>query len=85
MVPLQKNAQITERFEFIERMAHDFAADGVIFQRIRHCDLWGGQLFYITERMKQAKIPLWSLEREYRLAATGQLRTRVQAFLESME
>ena len=66
-------------------MVHDFAVDGVIFQRIRNCDLWGGQLFYITEKMKEAKIPLLSLEREYRLDATGQLRTRVQAFLESME
>jgi bzd-type benzoyl-CoA reductase N subunit len=77
--------QVAERFEFIERMVHEFAVDGVIFQRIRHCDLWGGQLFYITEKMKESKIPLLSLEREYRLAATGQLRTRVQAFLESME
>jgi bzd-type benzoyl-CoA reductase N subunit len=77
--------QVAERFEFIERMVHDFTVDGVIFQRIRHCDLWGGQLFYITEKMKEAKIPLLSLEREYRLAAAGQLRTRVQAFLESTE
>ena len=77
--------QVAGRFRFIERMVHDFAVDGVIFQRIRNCDLWGGQLFYITEKMKEAKIPLLSLEREYRLDATGQLRTRVQAFLESME
>ena len=77
--------QVAGRFRFIERMVHDFAVDGVIFQRIRNCDLWGGQHFYITEKMKEAKIPLLSLEREYRLDATGQLRTRVQAFLESME
>ena len=77
--------QVAERFEFIKRMIHDFQVDGVIFQRIRHCDLWGGQLFYITEKMRESNIPLLSLEREYRLGATGQLRTRVQAFLESME
>ena len=77
--------QVAERFEFIKRMTHDFQVDGVIFQRIRHCDLWGGQLFYITEKMRESNIPLLSLEREYRLGATGQLRTRVQAFLESME
>ena len=35
--------------------------------------------------MKESNIPLLSLEREYQLAATGQLRTRVQAFLESLE
>jgi len=77
--------QVAERFEFIERMTRDFDVDGVIFQRIRHCDLWGGQLLYVTEKMRESRIPLLSLEREYRLGATGQLRTRVQAFLESIE
>ena len=30
-------------------------------------------------------MPLLSMDREYTLSATGQLRTRVQAFLEKME
>jgi benzoyl-CoA reductase subunit C len=76
--------QVAQRFEFIEQMVGDFDVDGVVFQRIRYCDLWGGQLLYITEKMKEAEIPLLSLEREYKLGATGQLRTRVQAFLESL-
>jgi benzoyl-CoA reductase subunit C len=77
--------QVAHRFEFIKQMVHDFNVDGVVFQRIRYCDLWGGQLLYITEKLKESGIPLLSLEREYQLSATGQLRTRVQAFLESME
>jgi len=77
--------QVAHRFEFIKQMVRDFNVDGVVFQRIRYCDLWGGQLLYITEKLKESGIPLLSLEREYQLSATGQLRTRVQAFLESME
>jgi benzoyl-CoA reductase subunit C len=77
--------QVAHRFEFIKEMVRDFNVDGVVFQRIRYCDLWGGQLLYITEKLKESGIPLLSLEREYQLSATGQLRTRVQAFLESME
>jgi benzoyl-CoA reductase subunit C len=77
--------QVANRFEFIKQMVRDFNVDGVVFQRIRYCDLWGGQLLYITEKLKESGIPLLSLEREYQLSATGQLRTRVQAFLESME
>jgi benzoyl-CoA reductase subunit C len=77
--------QVAQRFDFIRQMADDFDVDGVIFQRIRYCDLWGGQLLYITEKMKQSNIPLLSLEREYAEGGAGQLKTRVQAFLESIE
>jgi bzd-type benzoyl-CoA reductase N subunit len=77
--------QVADRFDFIKQMAGEYDVDGVIFQRIRYCDLWGGQLLYITDQMKKSKIPLLSLEREYKLGAVGQLRTRVQAFLESIE
>lgn len=76
--------QVAQRFDFIKQMAEDFNVDGVVFQRIRYCDLWGGQLLYITDKMKESNIPMLSLEREYKLGATGQLRTRIQAFLETM-
>ena len=77
--------RVAERFDFIKQMATDYDVDGVVFQLIRYCDLWGGQLLYIKDKMRESGIPLLSLEREYRLAAVGQLRTRVQAFLESIE
>ena len=77
--------QVVERFDFIKQTAGEYDVDGVIFQRIRYCDLWGGQLLYITDQMKKSTIPMLSLEREYKLGAVGQLRTRVQAFLESIE
>jgi len=77
--------RVAERFDFIKQMATEYDVDGVVFQRIRYCDLWGGQLLYIRDKMKESGIPLLSLEREYRLGGVGQLRTRVQAFLESIE
>jgi benzoyl-CoA reductase subunit C len=76
---------VAERFEFIRQMAADYKVDGVVFQRIRYCDLWGGQLLYIREKAKESNLRLLSLEREYRTAGVGQLRTRVQAFLESIQ
>lgn len=73
-----------ERADFIIQMARDFNVDGVIFQRMRYCDLWGGQLLYVRKRLKEASIPLLSLEREYATQGEEQLRTRVQAFLEQI-
>lgn len=74
-----------ERFGFVRQMANDFDVAGVVFQRIRYCDLWGGQLLLLQKQLKQLDIPLLSLEREYGLDNIGQLRTRIQAFLETIQ
>ena len=71
-----------ERCDFVKQMVRDFNVDGVVFQRIRYCDLWGGQLLTMEKEMKESSIPMLSIDREYALGAVGQLRTRVQAFLE---
>jgi bzd-type benzoyl-CoA reductase N subunit len=76
---------VGERGDFVKQMVKDFKVDGVVFQRMRYCDLWGGQLLYMEHEFKKSDIPLLSLEREYTLGGAGQLRTRVQAFLEKIE
>lgn len=74
--------QVAERNDYIKDMAEQFNVDGVIFQRMRYCDLWGGQILTLRQELKEAGIPLLELEREYILGSTGQLKTRAQAFLE---
>jgi benzoyl-CoA reductase/2-hydroxyglutaryl-CoA dehydratase subunit BcrC/BadD/HgdB len=76
---------VGERSDYIKQMVNDFNVDGVVFQRIRYCDLWGGQLLHLEKEMKESSIPMLSIDREYSLGAVGQLRTRVQAFLERVE
>jgi benzoyl-CoA reductase/2-hydroxyglutaryl-CoA dehydratase subunit BcrC/BadD/HgdB len=60
--------------------------DGIICERLRFCDLWGGEIEMLRRSLKQeAGIPLLVLERDYAAASgVGQLRTRVQAFLETL-
>lgn len=74
--------QVDERNNYVMEMADKFNVDGVIFQRMRYCDLWGGQILMLRKELKEAGIPLLELEREYILGSTGQLKTRAQAFLE---
>lgn len=72
------------RAEFLSRLVRDFHADGVIFQRMKFCDIWAGEAHNILWRMKQENIPILVLDREYQVSASGQVKTRVQAFLEAM-
>ncbi len=77
--------RVAERSDFVVQMARQWKADGVVFQWIRYCDLWGGQLLHLRPALEEAGIPLLTVEREYALGGAGQLRTRAQAFLERIE
>ncbi|MFC1924805.1 2-hydroxyacyl-CoA dehydratase subunit D [Chloroflexota bacterium] len=77
--------KVAERDNYMKKMVEDFKADGVIFQVIRYCQNWGGQQFQVRKTLNESNIPLLILEREYTLGGTGQLKTRVQAFLERIE
>jgi benzoyl-CoA reductase subunit C len=63
-----------------------YRVDGVICERLKFCDLWGGEIEMLRRSLKQeAGIPLLVLERDYAAGSgVGQLRTRVQAFLETL-
>ncbi len=75
---------VVQRSEFIKEMCKSFKVDGVIYQTMRYCDLWGGSIFDVRKNLKASDIPLLELEREYMFGGKGQLRTRIQAFLENI-
>jgi benzoyl-CoA reductase/2-hydroxyglutaryl-CoA dehydratase subunit BcrC/BadD/HgdB len=49
------------------------------------CDISGYEQFLLGSDFKEDGIPYLQLDREYMLGGVGQMRTRVQAFLESIE
>ncbi len=73
-----------KRIDYITAMIRDFNVDGVILERLTFCDLWGFEQFSIFNDFKEWGIPLLMLDREYTMGGVGQLRTRIQAFLETM-
>ncbi len=75
------DSQIT-RWDFSKQMLKRFKVDGVVYQRIRWCDLWGGETLYLGKQLKELDVPFLVLEREYWLSGAEQIKTRVQAFLE---
>ena len=73
------------RQERIKEIVRDWKVDGIVGERIIMCQLWGGEKVMTNMEAKETGIPSLWLEREYLLGGTGQMKTRVQAFLESME
>jgi len=77
-------SEYPRRLDFIKSLIKDFNVDGVIFQRLTFCELWGFEQYSLTNDFKELDVPLMCLDREYTMSGVGQLRTRVQAFLETM-
>ena len=78
--------KIQERRTYVDALAKEYKADGIIYEQMKFCDPWA------YERMLGTKIlrddygyPVLSVDRPYAVGASGQLRTRVQAFVESVE
>jgi benzoyl-CoA reductase/2-hydroxyglutaryl-CoA dehydratase subunit BcrC/BadD/HgdB len=73
-----------ERFNRIVKLARDFRVDGVIGQTIRYCVSYAHDLPLLTKRLQAEGIPILSLDVEYGTSGSGQIQTRVQAFLEML-
>jgi len=72
------------RAGFVRDMVREFKVNGIIGERMQFCDNWTGEHLLLGKEFRAEGIPYLRLEREYLLAGVGQLRTRVQAFLETM-
>lgn len=70
------------RWETIYKIYKDYHAEGIIFQRLKFCQLWGVDVHNMSPHCNEYDIPLLQLEREYGFFSTGQLQTRLQAFRE---
>jgi benzoyl-CoA reductase/2-hydroxyglutaryl-CoA dehydratase subunit BcrC/BadD/HgdB len=72
------------RLNLILDTVKEYRVDGVVIEIMKFCDLWGVDSMPLVKALRQEGIPVLKLEREYALGGEGQLRTRIQAFIESM-
>jgi benzoyl-CoA reductase subunit C len=70
------------RMDHLLSMVNEFEADGVIFYKLKFCDNYHYDAPPFREKLKSLGIPVLELESEYASSGYGQLKTRVQAFLE---
>lgn len=75
-----------QRWDFAENLYKNYHADGIIYEQIQFCDYWCYERALASHIMSEERgIPALSIDRPYRARTSGQLRTRVQAFVESLE
>ncbi len=81
-----EQAKVEGRRDFVEQLAKDFKADGVVYEQLKFCEFWGYERSLASHIMTEERnIPTVSIDRQYTMSGAGQMRTRVQAFVESLE
>ena len=84
---MMNQEKVYSRKQYVADLADEYNVDGIIYQQVKFCDPWA------YERMLGSSMlihdygyPVLSIDRPYNASSSaGQLRTRVQAFVESIE
>ena len=78
--------EMRKRKQYLADVVKEYKADGLIVESMKFCEYWSYERTIDTVVMpRDFGIPVCSIEKEYINGASGQLRTRFQAFVESIE
>ena len=76
-LPCMRMSDVTGR----RQLYNDPHLQGVIYHTVKFCDYYG---FEYSQLRKELSVPLLKLESDYTIQSSGQLRTRLEAFAESI-
>ena len=74
-----------ERLDFLVKLAKDFKVDGVIWYQLMYRESYKTESYYFPEILnREAGLSMLVLESDYDAAEVGQMRTRIETFIESI-
>jgi benzoyl-CoA reductase/2-hydroxyglutaryl-CoA dehydratase subunit BcrC/BadD/HgdB len=71
-----------DRLEHIKEMYEKYNADGIIHYNLQFCQPYQIETHAIEETLEDGGIPVLRLDTDYSMEDVGQIRTRVEAFVE---
>ena len=78
--------KIDQRHEQLKHLVEEYNADGIIYENMKFCEFWSYEKVLASHILsEECGVPCATIEKEYALGSVGQLRTRFQAFVESLE
>ena len=74
------------RRTYVDALAKEYKADGIIYEQMKFCDPWAYEKMLGSHILaNEFGYPVLSVDRPYAIGNSGQMRTRIQAFVESIE
>lgn len=72
------------RIEDILRYVEEYKVDGVVYSNLSFCHTYSVEYKKVEEALKKAGIPVINIETDYSTEDAGQIKTRIEAFLEML-
>jgi benzoyl-CoA reductase/2-hydroxyglutaryl-CoA dehydratase subunit BcrC/BadD/HgdB len=73
-----------ERLDDVKRLAKDFRVDGVVQYVLQYCHTYNVEAMRVDGALKEVGKPSLKVVTDYSEEDTGQLRTRIEAFVEQL-
>lgn len=74
-----------KRLDFDMTLAREFNVTGVLWYQLLYCDTYDVEAYYFAQKLAEQGIPMLILESDYDASDRGPLKTRIQAFLETLK
>jgi benzoyl-CoA reductase subunit C len=78
----ERSEDLENRYGYIRQFISEWKVNGAIFYIVRYCDTCELEGPDLREYLNSLKLPVLMIEDDYSTSTIGQLRTRIQAFLE---
>lgn len=82
--PCARMRPFKRRFDYVLDLVKQFKVDGVIYEVIKFCDTYGYDRPSLKKELEKNGIPVLELDIEYLPGSIGQVKTRIQAFIEML-
>lgn len=73
------------RLDYIEEMIDDYQVDGVLELILQACHTYAIESYQVKKAAEAKGVPYLKIETDYSTADSGQINTRLEAFVETME
>ena len=73
-----------KRLDFALNLAKEYNTAGVVWYELLDCETYDSESFYFSQKMEEQNIPVLILEADYGAGDEGQLKIRIEAFIEQV-
>lgn len=73
------------RYELLERLCKQYKVDGVVEMTLQACHTYAVETAYIKRKVVNMGLPYINVETDYSTSDIGQIKTRMEAFIEMLD
>ncbi|MBP5749887.1 MAG: 2-hydroxyacyl-CoA dehydratase [Firmicutes bacterium] len=74
----------SKRMDLLRRLVKEYKADGVVEIDLQACTAYAVESYSVRKLMEELNVPYMAIETDYSQSDSGQLATRLEAFLEML-